>query len=67
MIHIPENMIKKYLLLLSKTVHYVLELAGLLSAWVGINVSIALWDEKENFSTQFDTTITLWICEKTRQ
>ena len=33
MIHIPENMIKKYLLLLSKTVHYVLELAGLLSAW----------------------------------
>ena len=42
MIHIPENMIKKYLLLLSKTVHYVLELAGLLSAWVGINVSIAL-------------------------
>lgn len=67
MIHIPENMIKKYLLLLSKTVHYVLELAGLLSAWVGINVSIALWDEKENFSTQFDTTITLWICEKTRR
>ena len=67
MIHIPENMIKKYLLLLSKTVHYVLELVGLLSAWVGINVSIALWDEKENFSTQFDTTITLWICEKTRR
>ena len=67
MIHIPENMIKKYLLLLSKTVHYVLELAGLLSAWVGINVSTALWYEKENFSTQFDTMITLWICEKTRQ